>query len=94
MHIHKLPKALNFVIRRYFRDFHLHQLEWRLNASERAAYENLKTAYERKIADFFADVSDLQLVQSVRIAHRAMQLPEHKLPVFYVPQPKPELSTK
>jgi hypothetical protein len=75
-------KAVNFVIRRYYAAFSNFRSEWDLTAIEEQAYQNILAAYERKLDDFFADVSDLFLEQSIRIAHNVMEF-GGDVPVFY-----------
>lgn len=82
------PVGLNFVIRRYFRAIQAYRREFELTQTEYRAYARLRAAMTRKCADFFADVSDLDIHESVRVVHVTLGHSVETLPLFYVPQPQ------
>lgn len=81
------PVGLNFVLRRYFRAFSRYRRQFLLTREQHLAYARLRDALRRKCADFFADVSDLRIEESIRIAHLAMGQSVELIPVFFVPRP-------
>ena len=87
------PVGLNFVIRRYFRVIQAYRREFELTRTEYRAYARLRAAMTRKCADFFADVSDLDIHESVQVVHVTLGHSVETLPLFYVPQP-PQQSRK
>lgn len=88
------PVGLNFVIRRYFRAIQAYRREFELTREQYRAYARLRAAMVRKCADFFADVSDLDIHKSVEIVHVTLGHSVETIPLFYVPQPQQQQSRK